>query len=112
MNNLDIVKRLKLRLPDEENTELLDELINTAKDRILLRIGENEIPEIFKSILVDVVVKLYRRQYYEGISSESVDVIKTSFVSDVLSEYDNEFEKYIKDKEKNEDIILRKVRFI
>lgn len=107
-----ILERVKTRLPDEPNDNLLNELIDTAKDRICLRLGVDEIPDLFNSICVDVVIKLYRRQYYEGISSESADTLNTSFVNDVLSEYDNEFDKYIKDKEKNEQKLARKVKFI
>lgn len=107
-----ILERVKTRLPDESNDNLLNELIDTAKDRICLRLGVNEIPDLFNSICVDVVIKLYRRQYYEGISSESADTLSTSFIADVLSEYDNEFDKYIKDKEKNEQKLARKVKFI
>ena len=33
---------------------------------------------------------MVRRTYYEGISSESVANLSTSFVEDILSEYDRE----------------------
>ena len=42
----------------------------------------------------DVVVKLVRRWNYEGIASEGADTLSTSFVEDVLAEYDDEFAAY------------------
>lgn len=107
-----ILDRVKLRLPEEDNTSLLGEYVDTATDRIKLRLGEDNLPSLFESICVDVVVKLYRRQYYEGITSESADTLNTSFVNDVLSEYDNEFDTYIKNKDKKLIRASKKVRFI
>lgn len=48
------------------------------------------LPNLFESICVDAVVKMYRRTYYEGISSEGAANISTTFVDDVLSEYAQE----------------------
>lgn len=45
-------------------------------------------------IAADVVVKLVRRWNYEGITSEGADTLSTSFVEDVLAEYDDEFAAY------------------
>ena len=43
---------------------------------------------------MDAVVKMYRRTYYEGISSEGVANISTSFVEDILDEYAEEIARY------------------
>ena len=48
------------------------------------------LPAAFDSVCVDAVIKMVRRTYYEGISSESVANLSTSFVEDILSEYDRE----------------------
>ena len=37
---------------------------------------------------------MWRRTYYEGISSEGASNITTSFVEDILAEYDGEIEDY------------------
>ena len=47
-------------------------------------------PNLFESICVDAVVKMYRRTYYEGISNEGAANISTTFVDDVLAEYAQE----------------------
>lgn len=109
---MSLLDRIKVRLPEEKNDTLLNELITTATDRICLRLGADELPSIFESICVEVVVKAYRRIYYEGIESEGVDSIQTSFVSDLLEEYNSEFSAYL-EKQKNEDSTNKKVvRFL
>lgn len=92
-----ILERVKVRLGNEVVADdVLNELIATAKDRLTLRLNVEELPNQFASIVVDVVVKMYRRTYYEGISSENAGNISTSFVDDVLSEYAAEIESYRK----------------
>lgn len=105
---MEIVDRVQIRLKDENISSLeLLEMINTIEDRICLRIGEKTLPEILGSVVADAVVKMYRRQNYEGISSEGAGSISTSFVNDILEEYDAEFEEY-----KKQRASTRKVRFI
>lgn len=91
----DVLDRVDIRLYGENpKAELLEELIQTATDRVLLVIDEDELPKRLASIVVDVTVKLYRRLYHEGISSESADTLNTSFVDNVLSEYEVELSAY------------------
>lgn len=71
-----------------------DDLIQTVTDRVNLRLGTKTVPKIFESIVVDAAVKMYRRMYYEGIQSENVGGMSNSFITDILSEYDSEFEQY------------------
>lgn len=109
---MSLLDRIKVRLPEEKDDTLLNELITTATDRICLRLGADELPSIFESICVEVVVKAYRRIYYEGIESEGVDSIQTNFVSDLLEEYNSEFSAYL-EKQKNDDVTNKKVaRFL
>lgn len=99
----DIVTRAKVRLSDESVTdEVLNEYAITATDRVNLRLGVDELPKSFNSIVVDVIVKMHHRASYEGISSESADTLSTSFVDDLLNEYNMEFKAY-KDRMRNED---------
>lgn len=87
----DLLQRLKTRLPDTELTDgQLIEYIQTMSDRLCLRLGVEILPAIFSSICVDATVKMVRRTYYEGISSEGVANISTSFVDDILAEYAGE----------------------
>lgn len=87
----ELLIRLRTRLP---NTELTDndllEYLSTIKDRLCLRLGAEDLPPLFGSVCVDATVKMIRRIYYEGISSEGVANISTSFVDDILAEYASE----------------------
>lgn len=86
-----LLERLKTRLPDTELTDdQLMEYLQTMSDRLCLRLGVEILPALFGSICVDATVKMVRRTYYEGISSEGVANISTSFVDDILAEYAGE----------------------
>ena len=87
----ELLERLKIRLPDVDLTdnELL-EYLSTIRDRLCLRLGAEMLPPLFGSVCVDATVKMIRRIYYEGISSEGVANISTSFVDDILAEYADE----------------------
>lgn len=87
----ELLMRLKVRLPQTELSDLqLEEYLKTVSDRLCLRLGANQLPDLFGSVCVDATVKMIRRIYYEGISSEGVANISTSFVDDILAEYDAE----------------------
>ena len=65
MNDATILDRVKTRLgstrpPDD----LINELIQTINDRLCIRLGEENLPEVFNSICVDAVIKAVRRIYY------------------------------------------------
>lgn len=110
-----VLDRVKVRLEIDDTTkdEMLNELISTAEDRIMLRAGvavmtgttRTTFPADLESIAVEVVVKAYRRIEYEGIRSESADTLNTSFVDDILDEYSLEIEAYRKNS-------IEKVRFL
>lgn len=88
---MDILQRVRIRITDPNvSDELLNEYIQTIMDRLCLRLGAETFPAAFDSVCVDAVIKMVRRTYYEGISSESVANLSTSFVEDILSEYDRE----------------------
>lgn len=90
---MELIERVQLRLQGENpDTALLQELISTASDRLCIRLGEGSLPALFESICVDAVVKMYRRMYYEGISSENGGNLSTSFVEDILNEYAEEID--------------------
>ena len=90
---MEILERVKVRLSGETVEDgQLQEMIQTVSDRLCIRLGEDSLPALFESICVDAVVKMYRRMYYEGISSENGGNLSTSFVEDVLNEYAEEIE--------------------
>lgn len=91
----ELLNRLRVRLPDTQLTDpQLRELLQTISDRLCLRLGEDTLPPLFYSICIDATVKMVRRIYYEGISSEGAANISTSFVDNVLSEYADEISDY------------------
>ncbi|AQR76379.1 phage head-tail connector protein [Paenibacillus larvae] len=106
-----IQDRVKVRIP-EITDDLLGELETTAKDRIKLRLGLNEYPEELDSITVEVICAMYNRSYHEGIKSETVDTFSSSFVDDILAEYDEDFRKYLLNKEKENNNNRGVVRLI
>ncbi len=112
MATLDRIK-VRLEISNTSKDGMLNELILTAEDRIMLRAGiavmtdgtRTTLPADLASIAVEVVVKAYRRIEYEGIRSESADTLNTSFVDDILDEYSLEIEAYRKNS-------IEKVRFL
>ncbi len=91
----ELLQRLLVRLPDTQLTnEQLTEYLQTMSDRLCLRLGVETLPAIFASICVDATVKMVRRTYYEGITSEAVANINTSFVDDILAEYAGEIDDW------------------
>ena len=107
-----MIDRVLIRLGNEPNkdNEFINESIRTVSDRLNLRLGTVALPDRFESIVVDAAVKMYRRQYYEGIQSESADTISTSFVENILDEYELEIQSYRASIE--ETTVKNVVRFI
>ena len=96
---MSLLERVKTRLSDETVSDiLLNEYLQTIRDRLALRLAENTVPDIFESVVVDAAVKMHRRAYYEGISSESGATLSASFVDDILNEYQNEIDGWLKQK--------------
>lgn len=106
-----IIDRVKVRIPEAKDA-VLGELIVSATDRILLRIDKDELPPKLETIAVEIVTKMYRRMMYEGISSESADTLNVSFIEDIFSEYEEEFQRWIKLDDETEGKNKLKVRFI
>lgn len=108
-----LLERVKVRLGGAEVEEgFLDELITTVRARLCIRLGENQLPNIFDSVCVDATIKMFRRVYYEGISSEGVANISTSFVEDILNEYAQEIGEWKLRKSNGETGSGRIVRFL
>lgn len=106
-----VLERVKVRIP-EAKSDILEELVSSAADRILLRIGKDELPDKLETIAVEIVTKMYRKMYYEGISSESADTLTVSFVEDIFAEYEEEFKRWMELDDEAEGKNKLKVRFI
>lgn len=95
----EIEKRIECRMTGELcDRTVMREISQTVLDRICIRLGisnEKEFPALFYGVCAEASVKAYRRRYYEGIQSESASgVFSDTFVEDILSEYEKEFETY------------------
>ena len=106
-----VLERVKVRIP-EAKSDILEELVSSATDRILLRIGKDELPAKLETIAVEIVTKMYRKIYYEGISSESADTLNVTFVEDIFAEYEEEFKRWMELDDDIEGKNKLKVRFI
>lgn len=90
-----VLDRVKIILADEEyNESRIRQYVDTVSARLCLRLGVDVLPLSFQSICADAVVKMHRRYYYEGISSENDGGVSASFVDDVLAEYEGEIQSY------------------
>ncbi|MED3623258.1 phage head-tail connector protein [Neobacillus thermocopriae] len=103
--------RVMVRIP-EIKPDLLQELVQTATDRINLRLGVSEFPNELESIAVEVVCAMYNRKYHAGIKSENADTFSVSFVDDLLKEYEPDFTRYLEMKEKQENANRGVLRFL
>lgn len=85
-------------LINEEDTTISDERIlhwcHTVESRLCLRLGTTDLPFEFKHIAIEACLELFRRYYYEGISSENDGGLSVSFVEDILNKYDDEINAY------------------
>ena len=92
----DVIERVGTRLTGDEGAPTgaeLEELCRGVSDRLCMRLGVAELPEVAESVAVDASVKAVRRKFYEGVSSESEGQggsLSTSFYEDLLGEYSQE----------------------
>lgn len=100
---ISIIDRVRIRIP-EIGSDLMYELETTALDRIKLRLGLSEFPIELNSITVEVICAMYNQSFHEGIKTEGVDTFSTTFVDDILKEYESEFARYLAIKKKNKQI--------
>ena len=106
-----IAERVKVRIP-EIQADLLNEFVQTASDRIKLRLGVTEFPEELESIAVEVVCAMYNRKYHAGIKNEQADTFSVSFVDDILQEYEPDFQRFLEMKEKEKNRYRGVIRFL
>lgn len=113
---IDSVKeRIKNRMTGEKYDEtIMDEINQTVTDRLCLRLGvtERSLPLLFESVIVDACVKVWRRKYYEGISSEGAGGLSTTFVDDVLAEYNDEITAWLNSADANSLASRKVIRFL
>ena len=68
-----------LGIIDNYNDELIEEIIEITKEKILNYINEKELPRELEFILIEQSIERYNRIGSEGIASESVDGKNVSY---------------------------------
>ena len=81
-----LLNRVKTLLGITDNDELIYEIVEITKEKILNYINEKELPVELEFILIELSIERYNRIGSEGIASESVDGKNVS--------YDDNFENY------------------
>ena len=110
-----IQDRVQNRMNGEDYDDtIMDEIIQTVIDRLSLRLGvtEETFPDVFKSVVVDASVKLWRRRYYEGMTAEWMSSLKNEFVTDILAEYQDEIDQWLNSAAADQSGNRKVVRFL
>ena len=81
-----LLNRVETLLGVFDNSNLVNEIIELTKEKILNYINEDELPRELEFILVELSIQRYNRIGSEGIASESVDGKSVS--------YEDDFEAY------------------
>ena len=69
-----------------DNDELLNEILDITKSKILNYINEAELPFELEFVLIELAIQRYNKIGSEGVASESIDGRTTS--------YEDDFESY------------------
>ena len=84
-----LLNRIKTLLQIQDNDELIYEIIEITKEKILNYIDKEELPKELEFILVEMAVSRFNKIGSEGFSSESTDGKSIS--------YEDDFENYKQD---------------
>lgn len=86
--------KLKLSIKNNDDDALLSMLLEDASNLICLYIGQDVLPSKLNWIVEEIAIKRFRKIGSEGLKAESIDVIKSDFESNPLSEYRLILEEY------------------
>ena len=81
-----LLNRIKTLLQINDNDELIYEITEITKEKILNYINEKELPQELEFILIELAIERFNKIGSEGIASESIDGKNVS--------YDDSFENY------------------
>ena len=79
-----LLNRIKTLLGITDNDELIHEITELTKSKILNYINETELPNELEFVLVELAIQRYNRIGSEGIASESVDGKSVSYDDDFI----------------------------
>ena len=100
-----LLNRIKTLLQINDNDELIYEITEITKEKILNYINEKELPKELEFVLVELAIQRYTRIGSEGISSESVDGKNVSY-EDNFGNYKTYLDDYIFKNNKNKGFRL------
>ena len=89
-----LLNRIKTLLNCEGNEELIYEITELTKSKILNYINEVELPLELEFVLVELTIQRYNRIGSEGIASESIDGKSVSYDDDFIG-YKHYLDDYI-----------------
>ena len=89
-----LLNRIKTLLGLPDNDELIYEITELTKSKILNYINEVELPLELEFVLVELTVQRYNRIGSEGIASESVDGKSVSY-EDIFENYKPYLDDYV-----------------
>ena len=93
-----IVSRMKVLLGITDNTdneELLCEIVEITKSKILNYINRTKIPKELEFVLVELSIERYNRIGSEGLNSESSDGVSFTYNNnDMLDRYKEDLDRY------------------
>ena len=101
-----LLNRIKTLLQIQDNDELIYEIVEITKEKILNYINEKELPKELEFVLIELAIQRYNKIGSEGIASESVDGRTTSYEDDFES-YKQYLDDYI-----NKNKIVKGFRLI
>ena len=81
-----LLNRIKTLLQINDNDELIYEIVEITKEKILNYINKEELPKELEFILVDMAISRFNKIGSEGFASESTDGKSIS--------YEDDFENY------------------
>ena len=91
-----LLNRIKTLLGITDNDELIYEIVEITKSKILNYINQEELPKELEFILIEIAIERYNRIGSEGITSESSDGVSFTYsTTDVLEKYKNDLDRYI-----------------
>ena len=90
-----LLNRMKVMLGINDNEELLLEILDITKSKILNYINEAELPLELEFVLVELSIKRFNRIGSEGFTSETVDGKTMSYEESEFEGYEKYLDDYI-----------------
>ena len=91
------VNKLRIFLNVENQDELLLEIVDITKEKVLSYLNVDEIPSKLDWIIIELSVIRFNKIGSEGLKSESSDGVANTYLEDDLDKYKPFLDEYIKE---------------